>query len=118
MPDEDLKFEEYLRSFQPIKPGLLQPVASISFAPRRIAAGVAAAALIGLLAWLSIGRESTITPRRTNLTPTRAEISAGALTRIALEDGKQFDIQLDEMAPSIWPCCSGPRSSLAVLAKE
>jgi hypothetical protein len=124
MNDDEHEFEEYLRGFKPVLPPPLPLTARRSYGPRRIAAAAVAAAVVGVLSWLAIARQ----PKRARDLDPRAEkssgvvsvaaISARTLTRIALEDQRLFDARMDRNAPVVMPCCQGPQSSLAALAKE
>jgi ferric-dicitrate binding protein FerR (iron transport regulator) len=116
MIDDEHRFEQYLRGFEPVAPRPLPSAARAGYASRRIAAAAVAAAVIGLLLW--IGPE----PKRARDSATTGAsgdaISAATLARIALDDQKLFDIRIDASAPTVMRCCQGRDSSLAALAKD
>jgi len=124
MNHEDQNFEEFLRGFEPHRPRPLPTIASAGFPWRRFVAAAVLVAMAGGLTWIAIARRTRKPGDRPNLVerragePTATQISPMELTRIALDDSKKFDSQMDELAPQTLPCCEGPRSSLAPLAKE
>jgi len=124
MNDEDQNFEEFLRGFEPHRPRPLPTIASAGFQWRRFVAAAVLVATAGGLTWIAIARwirEAANRPtlvERSSGEPTANQISPMELTRIALDDSKEFDSRMDELAARTMPCCEGPRSSLAPLAKE
>jgi len=117
MKSEEQKFEAYLRSFQPIQPRPLPLAAHASFGSQRILAAAVAAILIGVVSWLAVEH----TPINLKAPPKVAswpQMSAATLTRMGLGDEHALDVRMDEAAPVTLPCCRGPQSSLAALAKE
>jgi hypothetical protein len=118
MSNDERDFEEYLRGFDPVQPRALSPRSRRSFVPRRIGAAAIAAAVIAVVGWLGTGRKTADTATHAVPPISSLPISRADLTRLALDDPKQLDVQFDEAAPAILPCCEGPTSSLAALAKE
>jgi hypothetical protein len=124
MNDNDQKFEEYLRGFEPVRPRPLPLAARASYGPRRIAAAAVAAVLIGIWSWLAAGRDarSVQGPAAEEPLGNTAELAAGtsaaSLTRIALDDKNELDVRIDEVAAQVLPCCRGAHSSLSALAKQ
>jgi len=124
MNHEDQDFEEFLRGFEPRRPRPLPVTASESFHWRRFVAAAVLLAIAGSLTWIAISRRarrpidrSALIERRSREVPAN-QLSPLELTRIALDDSRKFDSEMDELAPQTLPCCEGPRSSLAPLAKE
>lgn len=126
MTEDQLKFEDFLRGFEPRRPRPLPPVAAAWYESRWLAAAAVVLAVLGGLTWAELGsirrrgaerlpRVDQNSRRTTRMAPA---LSSVALTRMALEDGKQFDIQMNEMAPSTLPRCDRTTSSLRLLAEE
>jgi hypothetical protein len=111
------KFEAYLRSFRPVQPRPLPLAAHASFGPPRIVAAAVAATLIGVVSWLAV-EHAPINLKAPAKVASSPQISAATLTRIGLDDEHTLDVRMDDAAPLILPCCRGPQSSLAALAKE
>jgi hypothetical protein len=117
MKSEEQKFEAYLRSFRPVQPQPLPLAAHSFFGPRRIVAAAVAATLIGVVSWLAL-EHAPIHVKAPAKVASSPQISAATLTRIGLDDEHTLDVRMDDAAPLILPCCRGPQSSLAALAKE
>jgi len=124
MNHEDQNLEEFLRGFEPHRPRPLPTIASESFQRRRFVAAAVLVAIAGGLTWVAIARRPrkptdrpTLVERRSREAPA-SQIAPLELTRIALDDSKKLDFEMDELAPQTLQCCEGPNSSLAPLAKE
>lgn len=118
MTYDERSFEAHLREFQPIRPRPLAWEARPDFARRRAAAVAICAVAVVALCWLGVTRHPAANLERTSAKRQPALISVRELTRVALDDPGKLDIQIDEAAPAVLPCCEGPQSSLAALAKE
>jgi len=119
---DEQQFEEFLRGFEPRRPSML-PVSEVGNAWnwRRIAA--AAALLLVCVGSIGIGYNTSRNGRQVaRAGEARASSITQApsiwLTRLALDDRTAFETRMDEIAPLILPCCEGPKSTLAALAKE
>jgi hypothetical protein len=126
MSEDNLKFETFLRGFEPRRPEPLPPAATAWHESRWLAAAAVALAVLGGLTWAELGgirrrgaeRLSGVDLNSRSTTRTVPALSSVALTRMALEDGKQFDIQMNEMAQSTLPRCDRTSSGLRLLAEE
>jgi hypothetical protein len=125
MNGDKQKFEDFLRGFKPRRPRPLPLVTGIWLDARRLAA--AAVILAAISGSLYVGSQTsrtkyadqqpTISQERGGTMSVGPSTSSLALTQIALGDVKQFDAEIDELAPAALRCCEGPNSSLALLAK-
>ena len=119
------EFEEVLRGFEPQRPRALPPGVVPSDAWRRLAAAAVVLVAIGGSMWMVVRATRTTTARRPiamksddrNHAPAGRLVSSTQLTRAALENEQQFNALMDELAARTLPCCEGPTSSLAALAK-
>jgi hypothetical protein len=125
MNGDEQKFEEFLRGFEPRRPQPLPSVAVAQYEWRRLAATAVIFAAVGGSAYVGFRSSRTkfaeqrpaATQKRYGAIRAVSLTSSVALTRIALGDIHQFDVEIDELAPLTFPCCEGPNSSLAPLAK-
>jgi hypothetical protein len=125
MDDNDFKLEAYLREFELRRPRPLQPADVAWHARHRLAAAAALiVALCAISVWLARHRESkrgntqsAALSVATPLTPGHAP-STIELTRAALDDGREFDHEMDSLAQRSLPGFERKDSTLRVLAKD
>ncbi len=126
MNDDDRKFEAFLREFEPRRP---RPLPAPERTRRSWPTLAAAASLILLLGavslWIGMRRIDTgnrngkpvanISSAAKNQHPLPSTL---ALTRAALENSPEFEIEMDSRAQSDLPGFNRKESMLRVLAKE
>jgi hypothetical protein len=128
MSDDDQRFEEFLRGFELRRPRPLPGIVDARHRKWWLPAAVAALALIGTggAMWIEIAdriskrvaeRPSGIDRSFSRIT-SAPSVSSIALTQAALDDGKYFETEMDELARSTLPSFDRPDSSLRGLAKE
>jgi hypothetical protein len=121
MSDNDPGFENFLREFQPRQPRAL-PDGSVPRLPwRRLAAAAVLVISFGSLAWFPF-RKNRIeeAPRSIDLTRHEEEWRKFTLiqwTRLAEEDPRALDAQLNEASRKSLPGFNEANSSLRALAK-
>jgi hypothetical protein len=125
MRRDDDELERYLSEFRPraVRPLELPKPATRAWT-RRLA--VAAVVLLCIGGGLWYGRRNVAIPTPSQNTPTaQVETPAGTarpnpfvLTKLALEDERQFEAQLDADSRLVLPSFQGEQSSLRVFAKE
>ena len=120
--EEDL--EVYLREFRPraVRPLILpRPAASVWAKPLAAVAIVLAAAGVGL--WLipggaEIAPPTTFSSAEAPVVSTPERLTSFALTKLALEDDKQFQSTLAAESRTVLPSFRNSNSALRVFAKE
>jgi hypothetical protein len=126
MENNDSKFEEYLREFQPRRPRALpEQIVQRQVWSRRIAAAAAIAISLGASLWFArkkhelksgeVAKNSTNIPEAKSPAPSSALLP---LTQLALQDPEQLDAQLTAASPTVLPDFRSSNSTLRVLAKE
>lgn len=126
MNDDDRKFEAFLREFEPRRPRAL-PTADRT--RRSWPALAAAASLILVLGAASLWIEIRRIDKGKQISNPAANISSAApnqhpppstlaLTRAALENSPEFEIEMDSRVQSDLPSFNRKESMLRVLAKE
>jgi|HubBroStandDraft_5_1064220.scaffolds.fasta_scaffold357869_2 hypothetical protein len=120
--DEDI--ERYLRKFQLRAIGPLEMPRGVRSRQLRWLAAVAVVVFAAcFVLWYGDHQRSSPEPRTTSevrssgfLPPTR--INTLALTKLALDDSKAFDVVLADESRAMFPNMQGEQSALRVLAKE
>ncbi len=124
MWNDEKDVEKYLSEFQPRQLPSWEPA---SAKPRPWMGRLAAAAVLALsvVGGLWYGRHSRSLPTAESGPSPRQETSLNrqrpnsiALTRLALEDEKQFEAQLSDESRGVLPDFHGSQSTLSVLAKD
>lgn len=125
MTHDNEEFEQFLRGFAPRRPRPLPMVDPVRYQRRRLIAAAILIAVAGGSAWLAAthktpgsGRQVASAGAADGRTGSLAPVSSIALTRLALDDRSAFEAQMDRLAPLTFPCCVGPKSTLAALATE
>jgi hypothetical protein len=124
MQEDNKELERYLNEFRPraVRPLELRPVAHMVW-PRRLAA--AAVVLLAAGAWLwYAGRGTKLEQETTKITTQKGspvvdwKANTIVLTKMALEDPKRFEEQLDEESRRVLPDLRGQHSTLGVFAHD
>ena len=127
MNEENHTFEAFLREFEPRRPRPLPPAAIARHSWQYLAAAAMLILAIGSVwFWMRHRRGhpngAAVAPPAdtvTNMPPNQAmPPSTLALTQSALQDGAEFDRQLDSIARRSLPGFTQKDSTLRVLAKE
>jgi hypothetical protein len=127
MENDDRKFKEYLREFQPRKPRAL-PERSVQRRvwPWGLAAAATIAISLGASMWFVRGKHElnsgeVVARNSSSMAEAKSPVRALALvplTQLALQDPEQLDAQLTAASPAVLPDFRGSHSTLRVLAKE
>ena len=127
MENNDSKFEEYLREFQPRRPRALpEQIVQRQVWSRRIAAAAAIAISLGASLWFArkkheLKSREVVAKNSTNIPEAKSPAPSSALlplTQLALQDPEQLDAQLTAASPTVLPDFRSSNSTLRVLAKE
>jgi len=127
MENNDRKFEEYLREFQPRKPRALpDQIVLRQVWPRRLAAAAAIAISLGASMWFVLKKRElnsveVVEKKSTSMGEARPParlLALVPLTQLALQDPEQLDAQLTAASQTVLPDFRGSNSTLRVLAKE
>ncbi len=125
MNEEDPRFETFLREFEPRPPRPLPATRSVWRSWPRLAAAAALILAIGSISlWIglrqresrrAVGQSSapSLSASSTNRPP-----STIALTQAAIDDGPEFEQQMDAMSRRSLPGFARKDSTLRVLAKD
>jgi hypothetical protein len=122
MNENDRQFEEFLREFKPRQPRALPDDRAIGLHPRRLAAAAVLIVSLGSMAWLAFNNTRQATPQLSSdqLTHRQGDPSKLTLmqwTRLAEEDPKALEANLNEASRKSLPGFNDPNSSLRILAK-
>jgi len=124
MQEDNKELEQDLSEFQPraVRPLELGSIARVAW-PRRLAA--AATVLLAAGAWLWHAGHGRKLEQETTKSTTRKEsptvdwkTNTIVLTKMAIEDPKQFEEQLDEESRRVLPDLRGQQSTLGVFAND
>ncbi len=125
MPEDNRELEKYLSNFRPrdVRPLDLTTVTRTVWLKRLAAA---ATVLLAASAWLwYAGHEKKLEQERTNIMEPQKQApvvewkaNTLVLTKMALEDPKRFEEQLNEESRRVLPDLRGQQSTLGVFAND
>jgi hypothetical protein len=121
MNDNDPRFENFLREFQPRSPRTLPSGSVNDLQLRRLAAAAVLAISLGGMGWLAFrNKRPAMAPPSTDLIRREEEWRKFTLiqwTRLAEEDPRALDANLNEASRKSLPGFNEANSSLRALAK-
>jgi hypothetical protein len=125
MLKHDSELERYLSEFQPRALRPLEPARiKRGVWMARLAAAAVVVASLGLGLWYGghkremarvAGKRTVV---RIEFHTTESAVNAISLTKMALDDPKEFELEMNEKSRRVLPGLRGPQSTLSVLAKE
>jgi hypothetical protein len=122
MNENDPRFENYLREFEPRRPRAISSGSSSERQWRRLAAAAVLTISFGSMAWFAFhNKRQTTAPQYTDQLTHRDDdwrkVSLIQWTRLAEEDSKALDAKLSEVSRKSLPSFDQANSSLRALAK-
>jgi hypothetical protein len=122
MNENDPRFENYLREFEPRRPRAISSGPASDLQWRRLAAAAALTISLGSLAWFALHNKRKVTaPQYTKQLTQRDDdwrkVSLIQWTRLAEEDSRALDAELSEVSRKSLPSFDQANSSLRALAK-
>ncbi len=125
MSNDDSQFENYLAEFQPRPVGKLKiPRQPSKIWLRYVAAAAVLALGAGASLWFTFrknvpGPETAVmeSPEATSSAPPK-QLGPIALTRLALDDSREFDLYLLNQSRTVLPDLGSEQSSLRILVTE
>jgi hypothetical protein len=125
MEQDDRRFENFLREFQPRRPPVLPALVERKPEVRRLAAAALVLATTGASTWVAIHETPRGSPSMVHAVeagPNKkfalARPAIFSLTQLAVEDPKRLDAELMEQSRRVLPDFRDQESTLRVLAKE
>ncbi len=122
MNENDRQFEDFLREFKPRRPRALPDDRAIGLHPRRLAAAAVLVVSLGSMAWFAFNNKRPATPHLSSGHLTHRQGGQPKLTliqwtRLAEQDPKALEANLNEASRKSLPGFNDPNSSLHILAK-
>lgn len=122
MNEEEQRFENFLREFEPRRPRALPADSEGTLQWRRVAAAAVLTVSLGSFAWFTFRTKHPVaeSPSAAELTQRGdawQKLTLTRWTRLAEEDPKEFDIKLNEASRKSLPSFNESNSLLRVLAK-
>jgi len=122
MNENNREFEDFLREFKPRRPRVLRSELTIGLHPRRLAAAVVLAVSLGTMAWFVFNNRRPATPQLSSdqlkhRQDDQPKLTLIQWTRLAEQDPKALEANLNEASRKSLPGFDDPNSSLRVLAK-
>ena len=126
-PNDDERFEDFLRQFRPRRPRALTiPEEKVAWMRRPWAFAASVLLVAGAAAWAVYSFQNRFSddhsrivgqaqPRQADLTRT---VAVGRLTRLMLEDPAKADAELDKVSSQLLPDVRRSKGALGALAAE
>lgn len=122
MNENDRQFEDFLREFKPRRPRALQGDLTIGLLPRRLAAAAVLIVSCGSITWFALNNKRPAAPQLaidqlTHRLNDQPNLTLIQWTRLAEQDPKALEANLNKASRKSLPGFNAPNSSLHVLAK-
>jgi hypothetical protein len=122
MNENDRQFEDFLREFKPHRPRALPDDRAIGLHSRRLAAAAVLGVSLGSMLWFAFNNKRPETARLNSDQLTHHQddppkLTLSQWTRLAEQDPKALEVNLNEASRRSLPGFNDPNSSLHVLAK-
>jgi hypothetical protein len=122
MNENDRQFEDFLREFKPRRPRALPAGRARRLHPRRLAAAAFLVVSLGSLSWFAfrnkhLAKLRLSSDQLTHRQGDQRKLTLIEWTRLAEQDPKALEVNLNEASRKSLPSFNDPNSSLRVLAK-